>query len=117
MSVSGAIYYFCFLLGRDLASCLRTTHRLTGYLRCQGQWAFFLYREQLDALLDRYLMRLFIQDHAFFLLKPADDYFHIASAQRVPAIPSSISLAPPVSSPYLDTNEETDLQATGSLSF
>ena len=76
---------------------------------------FFLYREQLDALLDRHLGRLFCQDRAFSLLGPTDDRFHTTSAQRVPVIPSSVSLAPPVSSPYLDANEEIDLQATGSL--
>ena len=96
-------------------SCLRTTHRLVRYLCRQGQWAFFLYCERLDGLLDRYLTCLFRQDRAFFLLKPADDRFHIASAQHIPTIPSLVSLAPPVSSPYLDTNKEIDLQATGSL--
>ena len=115
VSVSGTIYTCCFLLGRDLASCLKITHHLPGYLHHQGQWASFLYREQLDALLDRYLGRLFHQDCAFFSTRPANDRFHAAGAQRVPQIPSSVSFAPPISSPYLDANEEIDLQATVSL--
>ena len=117
VSVSGAICPYCFLLRRDLASFLRTARRLPGYLHHQGRWASFLYRERLDALLDRYLARLFRQDRAFSLLGTADNCFHVASAQHVPAIPSSVSLAPLVSSPYLDANEEIDLQATGALGF
>ena len=115
VSVSGAIYPCYFLLGRDLASCLRIARHLLGYLHRQGRWASFLYRERLYALLDCYLVRLFRQDCAFPLLRPTDDHFHAAGAQRVPAIPSSVSLAPLVSSAYLDASEEIDLQATGSL--
>ena len=115
VSVSGAIYPCCFFLGRDLASCLRIARRLSGYLHHQGRWASFLYRERLDALLDFYLARLFRQDHAFSLLGPINYCFHAASAQRILAIPSSISLAPPVASPYLNANEEIDLQAIGPL--
>ena len=96
-------------------SFLRITRRLLGHLHCQGRQASFLYRERLDALLDRYLAHLFHQDCAFFLLGPIDDRFHTAGAQRVPTIPSFVSLAPPVSSPYLEANEEIDLQAIGSL--
>ena len=80
----------------------------------QGRWASFLYRERLDALLNRYLARLFRQDLIFSLLKPVDDRFHVAGAQRVPIIPSFVSLASPASSLYLDANEEIDLQETGS---
>ena len=117
LSVSSAIYLccFCFLLGRDLANCLRIAHRLPGYLHRRGQWVSFLYHERLDALLDHYLMCLSHQDHAFSPLGPTDDLFHAVVALRVPAIPSFVSLAPPVSSPYLDVNEEIDLLATGSL--
>ena len=115
VSVSDAIYSRCFLLGRDLASCLRITYRLLGYLHSQGRWASLLYHERLDALLDRYVARLSWQDRSFFLLGPADDHFHSVGAQRFATIPSSVSLAPLVSSPYLNTNEEIDLQATGSL--
>ena len=96
-------------------SNLRISRRFPGYLHRQGQWASFLYRERLDALLDRYLAHLFCQDSAFSLLGPVDDRFHAAGAQRVPAIPSSVSLASPLSSSYLDANEEIDLQATRSL--
>ena len=113
-SVSGAIYPYCFLPWRDLASCLNITCRLPGYLHLQGQWVSFLYHERLDALLDCYLTCLFHQDRAFFLLGPIDDHFHAAGAQRIPTIPLSVSLAPLISSPYLDANEEIDLQATGS---
>ena len=95
-------------------SCLSTTRRLPGYLHCQGRWVPFPYRERLGALLDHYLARLFRQDHAFFLPGPANDRFHAADIQRNPIIPSSALLAPPVSSPCLDTNEGIDLQATGS---
>ena len=115
VSVSGAIYLCCFLLGRDLASCLRIARHLSGYLHRQGRWGSFLYRERLDVLLDRYLTRLFHQDRVFSLLEPAKYCFHAASAQRIPIIPSFVSLASPTSSPYLEANEEIDLQATGSL--
>ena len=53
----------------------------------------------------------------FFLLGSAYDRFHAVGVQRVPAIPLSVFLAPPVSSPCLDANEEIDLQATGSLDY
>ena len=109
------IYHCCFLLGRDLASCLRIARRPPGYLHHQGRWASFLYHERLDALLDCYLACLFRQDRTFSLLRPIDDRFQAVGAQRVPAIPSYVSLAPPISSPYLDTNKEIDLQATRSL--
>ena len=115
MSVFSVIYPCCFLLGRDLASCLRIACRLSGYLHRQGRWAYFLYRELRDALFDCYLAHLFRQDGAFSLLGPVDDHFCAAGAQSIPAIPSFVSLAPPVSSPYLDANEEIDLQAIGSL--
>ena len=55
------------------------------------------------------------QDHTFSLLGTVDDRFHTANAQLIPVIPSFVSLAPPVSSPYLDANEEIDLLAPGSL--
>ena len=109
MSASGAIYPCYFFLGRDLASCLRIACHLLGYLHHQGQWASFLYHKQLDALLDSYLVCLFRRDHAFSLLGPANDHFHAVGAQLVPTILSSVSLAPLVSSPYLDSNEEIDL--------
>ena len=80
MSVSGAIYLRCFLLGRDLASCTSVARRLSGYLHHQGRWPSFLYRERLDALLDLYLACLFRQDRIFSLLEPADDRFHAAGA-------------------------------------
>ena len=111
--VSGAIYLCCFLLeGGGGGGGTRIAHRLPGYLHRQGRWASFLYRERLDALLNRYLVRLFRQDHVFSLLEPANDHFHVVGAQRVPIILSSISLAPPASSLYLDANEEIDLHAT-----
>ena len=50
----------------------------------------------------------------FFLPGPEDDHFHIASAQRDPAIPSSALLVSPTSPPYLDANEEIGLRATES---
>ena len=80
VSVFGAIYPCCFLLGRDWASCLRITRRLPGYLHSQGRWVSFLYHKRLDALLDRYLVRLFHQDRAFSLLGPVDDRFHVIGA-------------------------------------
>ena len=103
-----------FLLGRGLASCLRITCCLSGYLYCQERWAPFPYRERLDALLSHYLTCLFRQDRTFFLLGPVDDRFHAASAQCDPTIPSSALLAPPISSPCLEVNEEIDLRMTGS---
>ena len=45
----------------------------------------------------------------FFLHRPTKDRFHAADAQRDPAIPSSAVLAPPASSPSLDTNGGIDL--------
>ena len=76
---------------------------------------FFPLSRRLDALLDHYLARLSSQDHAFSLLGPVDDRFHGVGSQRVPAIPSFVSLAPPISSPNLDANEEIDLLVTRSL--
>ena len=69
----------------------------------------------MDALLDHYLARLSRQVHAFSLLGIVDDRFHTTGAHHVPAIPSFVSLASPVSSPYLDANEEIDLLVIGSL--
>ena len=115
MSVSGAIYPCCFLSRRDLASCLRTTRRLPEYLHRQGLWASLFSRERLGSLFVCYLACLFRQDHTFFLLGPADNLFHVTSAQRVLTIPLSVLVTPPVSFPYLDTNEEIDLQVTESL--
>ena len=66
----------------------------------------------LGALLDRYLARLFLQDHVFFLPRLTNDCFHGADVQRDPAIPSSVLLASPVPSPCLDANEEIELRAT-----
>ena len=117
MSVSVAIYPCCFFSGRDFGSCLRITHRLPGYLHRQGRWASFIYRERSSALLVCYLERLFRQDCSFFPLEPTDNRFHATGAQCVPAIPSPVLLAPPISSPFLDSIEEIDLQATGSLGF
>ena len=94
-----------------MANCLRIARRLPRYLHRRGRWASFLYYERLDALLDHYLAHLSRQDHAFSLLGPIDDRFHVAVAQCVAAIPSFVSLAPPISSPYLDANEEIDLLA------
>ena len=119
MSISDVIYLccFCFLLGRDLANCMKIARRIPGYLHRRGRWASFLYRKRLDALLDHYLVRLSRQDHAFSLLGTIDDRFHTAGAQRISVIPSFVSLAPPVSSPYLDANEEIDLLVTRSPGF
>ena len=100
-----------------MASCLKTTRRLLGYLHRQGQWVPFLYRVRLGALLDRYPTRLSHQDRSFFLPRPANDSFHVADIQRDPAIPSSVLLPPPIFSPCLDANEEIDLQVTGSSGF
>ena len=116
VSVSIAIYPCFFISRRDLASCLRTTRRLPEYLHRQGRWASFIYHERSGAFLVCYLARLFRQDCSFFPLEPADNRFHATGAQRIPTIPSLVLLAPPVSSPFLDSNEEIDLQATGSLS-
>ena len=116
-SVSSSTWPYYFLLGRGLASCLRTTRRLLRYLHRHGRWAPLLYREQLGALLDHYLARLFHQDRALFLLRLANDRFHVADVQRDPAIPSSALLAPPISSPCLYANEGIDLQSTGSSGY
>ena len=113
-SVSGATWACYFLMGRGLASYLRTTRHPLGYLRCQGRWAPFLYCRRPGTLLGYYLAHLFHQDHAFFLLGPANDRFHAIDVQRDPAIPSFVLPAPLVSSPCLDTNEEINLQATRS---
>ena len=59
----------------------------------------------------------FCQDRVFFLLGPTTDSFHTTNVQRDPTIPSFVLLAPLVSSPCLDANEEIDLRATGSPGF
>ena len=66
---------------------------------------------------DHYLTCLSCQDHAFSLLGTLDDRLHATGAQRIPIIPLFVSLAPHVSSLYLDANEEIDLLAPGSLSY
>ena len=114
-SVSGTTWPCYFLLGRDLTSSPRTTRRLLGYLHHQGRWAPFLYHERLGASLDCCFARFFRQDRAFFLPGPVNDRFHTVDVQRDPAIPLSTLLAPPVSFPCLDTNEEIDLRVIGSL--
>ena len=76
--------------------------------------ALFFYREQLGASLDCCLARFFRQDSAFFLPGPVNDHFHTVYVQRDPAIPLSALLAPPVSFPCLDANEEIDLRVIGS---
>ena len=113
-SVSGSTWPYYFLLGRRLASCSRTTSRLLGYLHRQGRWTPFLYREQSGTLLDACLALLFRQYSIFFLLGPVNDRFHVVDVQRDHAIPPSALLAPPVSSPCLDANEEIDFRVTGS---
>ena len=60
------------------------------------------------------ILHVFRQDCVFYLLEHIDDRFHAAGAQCVPVIPSSVSLASPTSSPYLDANEEIDLYVTRS---
>ena len=94
-------------------SCLRITCHPLGYLCCQGRWASFLYCGWLGVLLCRYLARLFRQDWAFLPPRPSNGRFLAADVQCDLTIPSSVLLALPVSSPCLDTNEETDPQATG----
>ena len=111
-SVSGATWPCYFLLGRGLESCLRTTCRPLGYLRCQGRWAPFLYCRWSGALLGIYFAHLFHQDHAFFLPGPSNDRFHSTNIQSDPVIPLFVLSTPPISSPCLDANEEIDLQAT-----
>ena len=61
-----------------------------------------------------YLARLLRQDCVFPLPRPGDDQFYAASAQRDPAIPSSVLFVHPASSPNLYGNEGTGLQATES---
>ena len=96
-------------------SYLRIARHPLRYLRCQGRWAPFLYYGRLGALLGCCLARLFHQDHAFFLPRPADDRLQATDVQRDPTIPSSLLHAPPVSSPCLGANEEIDLHVIGSL--
>ena len=57
---------------------------------------------------------LFHQDHALFLLEPANSHFLATDVKHNPKIPSSILPAPLVSSPCLGVTEEIDLQAIGS---
>ena len=64
-----------------------------------------------------YLARLLHQDCAFFLPRPKEDRFHATGAQHDPAIPLAALLVPPVSSPYLDANEEIGLQVIESPNF
>ena len=104
-----------FLLGRGLASCLRIARLPLGYPLCQGRWAPFLYFGRSGALLGHYLARLFHQDSAFLLLGPANGRFPAVNVQCDPAIPSSVLIAPPISSPCLGANEEIYLQVIGSL--
>ena len=115
--MSGTTWPCYFLLGRGLANCLRITRRLLGYLHHQGRWTPFLYRERYGALLENCLTNLFCQDCAFFLLRPVNDRFHVVDVQCNHEIPSSALLAPLISSPCLDANEEIDLWAIRSLGF
>ena len=69
----------------------------------------------MDALLDHYLEHLSRQVHAFSLLGIVDDRFHATGAHHVLVIPSFVSLASSVSSPYLNANEEIDLLVIRSL--
>ena len=115
-SVFSATWPCYFLLRRGLASCLRITCCLPRYLPRRGRWAPFLYRKRSGALLNRYLACLFFQNRTFFLCGCVNNRFHDADVQRDPTIPSSILLAPSVSSPCLDVNEGINLQATGSSS-
>ena len=110
-SISDATWPSYFFLGRGLASCLRITRPPLRYLRCHGRWAPFLYYGRSGALLGCYIAHLFRQDCAFFLPRLANDRFPAADVQCDPAILLSVLPAPPISSPCLDANEETDLQA------
>ena len=65
-------------------------------------------------MLSCYLARLFRQDRTFFQSGPTNGRFPTADVQRNLAIPSSVLLALPVSSPCLVANEEIDLRVTGS---
>ena len=94
---------------------LEDTSSFVGVSTSSRVIGFFLYCERLDALRDLYLAGLSRQDHAFAPLGPVDDRFRVVVARLVLEIPSFVSLAPPISSPYLDANEEIDLLATGSL--
>ena len=58
----------------------------------------------------------FRQDRAFFLPRPVENRFHAIDVQHDSTILSSVLLAPPVSSPCLDVNEEIGLQGIGSPS-
>ena len=69
-SISRATWPCYFLLGIDLASYLRTTRCLLGYLHRQGRWAPFLYRERSGALLDCYLAFSFTKIVPFFYMGP-----------------------------------------------
>ena len=68
----------------------------TGVSTSSRPCAPFRYRERSGALLDRCLVRLFRQDHFFFLSGPTNDRFHSTDVQRNLAIPSSTLLTPPV---------------------
>ena len=68
---------------------------------------------QLDAQLDRYLVHLF-QDRNFSLSGPATGHSLAASVRHGLAAPSSVLLAPLVSSPCPDTNGGIDLLAISS---
>ena len=63
--------------------------------------------------LDRYLVNLF-QDRDFFLFGIATGHSSTASVRRDRATPSSIFLAPLISSPCLDANGGIDPLAIGS---
>ena len=114
MSVSGAIWPYCFSPGRGLASYMRITRHPLGYFHFQGRWASFLCRGRSGALFACYLVCLLCQDCVFPIPGPGDYRFHIAGAQRDPTIPSSTLFVPPASSPYLDTNAGIGLRATES---
>ena len=66
-------------------------------------------------MLDCYLTRLFSQDRAFFLPRPANDRFHAANVRCDLVIPSFSLLAPPASSPSPDANGGIDLQGFDAL--
>ena len=62
-------------------------------------------------------LHVFSPRSCFFLPRPAEKNFNAADVQRDSTIPSSVLLAPPVSSPCLDVDEEIGLKGIGSPSY
>ena len=81
-----------------------------------GIMASFPLLRVIDAQLNRHLVHLF-QDRGFSLYGPVTGHSPTANIRCGLPAPSSVLLAPPISSPCLDASGGIDLLAVGSLDW